>query len=267
MNKREYNIDQILNDLQYLSQKEVGKKFGLSQSTICKLQKKYGLHLSKSRLSSMKKQIVDETYFSIIDSPKKAYWLGYLAADGTITHKQNKVSLTSRDLEIVQKFKQDICASYKISTVSSFDKRTKKTYIRYLIQISNCTFVYHLCKLGLDNNKSNVFNFPKIDEKYYSYFIAGLFDGDGSIFIRKNGSLGSDLISTKEVLSFIQSYFYEKFNIKPKSLYPISSKFINVYKVYWSYKDSIKILRFIYQGDPDLYLSRKYNLYSLYKKS
>ena len=73
-------------------------------------------------------------YFKEINSPDKAYWLGYICADGCIKKSNNKVSLVSKDLEVIEGFKEAIGAEHAITKSENFDKRTNKTYRRYSIQ-------------------------------------------------------------------------------------------------------------------------------------
>ena len=118
------------------------------------------------------------------------------------------------------------------------------------------------------NNPAIKLEFPKINEKYYSYFIAGLFDGDGSISFKSSGKITCNLISTKEVLNFIQTYLNDSFEISPKSLIQVSENCSNVFKVYWqSNEDCLKFLDYIYQGNKDIYLTRKYERYQQFKSS
>ena len=46
--------------------------------------------------------------------------------------------------------------------------------------------VNSLSKLGCGKRKTYNLRFPNIQEKYYSHFIRGVFDGDGSISIKNN---------------------------------------------------------------------------------
>ena len=246
-----------------MSQKEIAKLYNLTQSQISNILRKNGIKLPKFRLNMSKKQITVD-YFDKIDDPKKAYWLGFICADGYINPKGSKLSLCIKDLEILEKFKKDIRSEHTISTRVVFDKRTNKTYKEYMLQITNSIFVSHLLKHGITSNKTNVLNFPKISEEYYSYFIAGLFDGDGSLFIRKNNTIACNLISTKEILSFIDNYLFNKLNIKVLTYNQVTLNKNNVFKRYW-YKDAMLFLNYIYQGDSIIYLSRKYNKYVQYK--
>jgi len=257
----------IVNLLRNNTQKEIAKIFNVSQTTIYKIKNKYQIETTKRGCKNYIKKSVDEMFFDDINTPNKAYWLGYLAADGCITKTHQKTSLSSKDLEIIEKFKNDTKSEHMLSTIEFFDKRTNKIYHRFSIQITNVNFTEKLCKWGVNENKSHTFLFPNIKEKYYSYFIAGLFDGDGSIYTSSNNTLKCNLIATKETLSFIQNYFLEKLYIQPKALIKVSKNSENAYKVYWLTYDALKILDFIYNGDKDLYLSRKYALYEQYKSN
>jgi len=255
---------QILDFVQTHSEEETARFFNLSQSRIHQIVKSSGLKLKKSRIN-LSKLNLDIDYFKEINTPEKAYWLGFICADGYINNLNNKLSIFVKDLEILQKFKKDIKSEHKISERFVFDRRTNKTYHEYCIQIGNEMFVRNLIN-WVTHNKTDILQFPNILEEYYSYFIAGLFDGDGSIYLKNNGVstvLNINLISTKEILDFIQNYFLN-FNISWHKYTKISKNKDNVFKIYW-YKDTIKILDFIYSGDPKIYLSRKYNLYKKYR--
>jgi LAGLIDADG-like domain len=245
------------------SQKEIAIIYGRTQSGINVILKRNNINkLKKSRLN-MSRLALNIDYFKEINSNDKAYWLGFICADGNINKTNNKVSLTSKDLEVIEGFKEAICSEHKISKRETFDKRTSKTYTGYSIQIGNEIFTQNLINLGVTSNKTNVLEFPKIEEKYYSYFIAGLFDGDGSIsWAGKNKNyLKINLISTKEILNFIGQYILKIFDIKPIYCSRVTENKSNVWKMYL-YSDAHKFLEFIYvDKEFKYYLKRKYNIY------
>ncbi len=259
-----YASKQIENEIVELSrtksEKEISKIYGRTQSGIHLILKRNGVQkLKKSRLN-MGHLALDIDYFRKIDSSDKAYWLGFICADGNVKKTNNKVSLISKDLNAIEGFKEAVKSEHKISTRITFDKRTNKTYTGYTIQIGNELFTKNLINLGVTSNKTNILEFPNIDEIYYSYFIAGLFDGDGSIGYTNNDKLRISLISTKEVLTFIGIILNNK-GIKELSKTKVSKNKDNVWKMYL-YKDSKKFLEYIY-GDTQFkyYLTRKYNKY------
>ena len=55
----------------------------------------------------------DEKYFEKIDSPEKAYWLGFIAADGNIYKREGHLSLLSisikdTDIKLLQEFQKEL---------------------------------------------------------------------------------------------------------------------------------------------------------------
>lgn len=240
------------------SQKEISKIYNRSQSGIQLILKRNNIKQKKCRLN-MSHLALDVDYFKEINSNDKAYWLGYICADGNINKLNNKVSLFSSELNVIENFKEAICAEHAISKKIVYLKQTNKTYTGYSIQIGNEIFTQNLINLGVTSNKTDSLEFPKIDEKYYSYFIAGLFDGDGSAYWcgKTKNNLYVNLISTKEILNFIKEYL----NLKPKHFYRITLNKINVWKMFL-YSDSEIFLKFIYSDRKfKYYLTRKYNLF------
>ena len=214
----------------------------------------------------MSKLSLDVDFFKRIDTPQKAYWLGYICADGCIQKGDGKLAICCKDLEILEKFRKDINSEHKISERHIFDKRTNKWYDEYSLQIGNELFVKNIIEHGITHEKTDVCYFPSINEEFYSYFIAGLFDGDGSVSqIKKNNTIRCSLISTKEILIFIDNYLSKRYGVKPCKMQKISKNKINVYKQFW-YKNSLLFLDFIYQGNKEIFLSRKYKIYEERKR-
>ena len=69
--------------------KKVAKSFGVSLRPIKRILKKNNFELTNRRFD------VNHSYFSTIDSEEKAYWLGFLFADGCVrkTHTGSQVVL------------------------------------------------------------------------------------------------------------------------------------------------------------------------------
>jgi hypothetical protein len=251
--------NQICELIKNNTQKEIGIKFGLSQSFINGVLKKRNIKIGgRFRLNRVKLN-VNVDFFKEIDTPTKAYWLGYLLADGNINKIETKCNLISKDLEIIQKFKNDIDSEHKISKNEVLDKRNDKKYENFTIQVTNKNFVLNLLKHGLNTNKSDIFKMPNINHILNPYFFAGLFDGDGYVGLIKNNPRIS-LISTKEVLIFLQNYLLTNFNVTKTKLQKVTNNKDNVWKIHL-YKDSIIFLNWIYFDENFNYLKRKYEKY------
>ena len=244
------------------SQREIALISKKDISVIRRILNNNGIKRKKSRLN-MSHLALNIDYFREINSNDKAYWLGYICADGSIKKTNNKVSLVSKDLEVIKGFKEAIGAEHAVSESINYDSRTNKFYTGYSIQIGNELFVAHLINLGVTNKKTDILEFPNIDEKYYPYFIAGLFDGDGYIGMKGkyNRALHISLISTNEVLTFIKNYIFNKFNIKPKYYCRVTENKSNVWRMIL-YADAFKFLTFIYSDNTfKYYLKRKHEIY------
>lgn len=248
------------------SQREIASKINKSQVTVGKILKKNGLSFKKSRLN-MSKINLDVNYFFNIDTPEKSYWLGYICADGSINRYNNKLTLVSKDKEVCEKFKTAIKSQHKISSYTYFDTRTNRNYSSFSIQITNELFVTNLIKHGVTNEKSKRLFFPKIKQEFYPFFIGGLYDGDGSIAKRKSGNYVVSLISTKELLLFLQNFLIVKLNLNKTKIQKVADK-MNVYKLFIQNKKDINnLLSYIYAENYGFFLQRKLNSFKVLKKT
>ena len=162
--------------------------------------------------------------------------------------------------EIIENFKEAIDSGHKISTVSSFDKRTNKTYTRYLIQICSKDFVKNLINFGVTNRKSYICNFPNLKKKYYPDFLRGLFDGDGSTSRKSKNNIRIKFIATKEIILEIHRFFKDNYDIEPHPIYSVSDN-MNVYNTHY-FKDAQKVLSILYKNSNEKNrLTRKFLIY------
>lgn len=119
----------------------------------------------------------DEEYFKFIDTPEKAYWLGFIAADGNIYRREGHLGLISisvkdSDIKLLENFKQELKTTKPISI--SQDKRRKNTAMATL-QISSDLLCNQLFEIGIGVRKTFdlsisqiLLNIPK---KFWSCFI------------------------------------------------------------------------------------------------
>lgn len=154
-----------------INRNKLSKEYGVSHQTITNILKR---NLTK-RNKGNKKYTVKEDYFYKIDTEDKAYWLGFLYADGYILEKGKALitGLTLKDLDHIEKFKSDIDSSHLIKEATTVNN--------YQFNIYNTKFSKHLINKGCIPRKSNKIEFPEIKKDLVNHFIRGYFDGDGSV--------------------------------------------------------------------------------------
>lgn len=209
------------------------------------------------------KLYINKNYFQFIDIPEKAYWVGFLTADGSISKDGYKLTLPLKDQEPIINFKKHTESEHKLGDYLVYDKRTKKSYQKYDIQITSRDFVSHLINLGLSNAKSFTCSMPRIPLEFFSHFLRGLFDGDGCICFIKNGKRKMSLIATKPILDFVQDFLVKNFNFTTPKLSLVAQNDIGaVYKMHINrFEDQQNFLNFIYKdSNEETRLRRKYEL-------
>lgn len=258
----EYKICEMYS--QEIGLREIGKAFNCSQGAITNVLKRNGVKIRGKGCSrkKLKSHNLDVSYFENIDSVDKAYWLGVLTADGSISKDGYKTTLSLKDFDLIYKFKKAINSEHKISERNIFDKRTSKTYTSYSLQVCSKEFTKNLINLGITNRKSYVCNFPEINNKYIFSYLRGLLDGDGSIIVEDESikKIRISFIATKEIIEGIHKYLKSEIGANPHPVYIISEN-VNVYKTYY-FGDAKMILKKIYENsDSENRMNRKYEIY------
>jgi len=120
----------------------------------------------------------NENYFEKIDTPEKAYWLGFMYTDGYVTtdHRWG-LEIGIIDLEHMKKFLSEFNCNINIK----FRQRNNTSSCSF--QIKNKIMFDNFIRCGVIKNKSSCLEFPTeeiLPRHLYSDFIRGLFDGDGS---------------------------------------------------------------------------------------
>lgn len=200
--------------------------------------------------------------FEKIDNEEKAYWLGFLYADGNVSSKEDKIelSLNEKDYKHLEKFKNFLNISNKIC----YRERVKA----YRISFRSDKCKKDLIKQGCFPKKSLILKFPleqQVPKHLLRHFVRGYFDGDGC-FCNTDKTFSVGIISTEE---FLKSLLNELSHIMyTKNQIFLASKNINGAKkyVFSAEYDVYKFLNWIYK-DANVYLDRKYEKYLDYIKN
>lgn len=167
----------------------IANKFNVNTQAIRNVLRKNNIHiLSQEELKKLNFPR-NSNFFEKINTPEKAYWLGFLYADGYISKTNElRINLKKDDEEHLQKFLNAIEAT---NTTIKYSIKTDKNKIYYqaYIGIRDKKIVNDLNDKGCVNKKSLILTFPKekVPSRLYSHFIRGYMDGDGSIHYTQCG--------------------------------------------------------------------------------
>jgi hypothetical protein len=133
---------------------------------------------------------VDETFFDMIDTEAKAYWLGFLTADGTIGDDHVTLGLQEQDIPHLHKFTASLQSNHPITLRESSIKG--KTYTYGQVHIGSIGLSLALKQLGVGERKSFVVRpCEHIPDGLLPHYWRGVFDGDGFITSTRNRKVGA----------------------------------------------------------------------------
>lgn len=230
----------------------LGREFGVSYSTIRNLLKRKGIKTEGNKHNFPR----DEFYFSNIDSKEKAYWLGFLYADGCVHSNSNEISITLKDRDHLEKFRKAIKSNNKIG--ESIDKRFSSMPKIYHFSIKDKQLKSDLIKWGCVPNKSlTLTKIPNIPRDFVSHFIRGYFDGDGSLhWLNGTKNFRISFVGTAPFLKDIQKELGLSLSLGQQE--GNQSKYFQVA----GRKQVPMILDYIYKdSDENIRLTRKYKNY------
>ena len=232
---------------------------------LAKYLKDFGIQ-KRSRSEVRRKYHINENYFEKIDTEGKAYFLGFIYADGWLTKGRSRlgISLCKKDVDILIKFKEMLGYTGNFTSRRERDfvinGKTRRSKEQLGLSINNKKIHSDLVKHGLVPNKSLILKFPSgLDKHLLRHFIRGYFDGDGSIILGSNRKWSISMISTYSFIKECQKIALEQIKIhlpvsKRGKIFVFQKGGVNQVKVVldWLYKDST------------VFLQRKYDRYKTF---
>nr|DAF81145.1 MAG TPA: Intein splicing domain [Caudoviricetes sp.] len=197
--------------------------------------------------------------FKKIDTEEKAYWMGFLYADGYMDDRKHCISLCLKeeDKSMVLQFRKFLGLGPK-----KLHKKTKninnKQFYSYEFSVNNRELYDCLINLGCFPRKTYKLRFPtqrQVPSEFIRHFVRGYFDGDGSVtHSGLNGSkISIEMLGTKDFLMD-----YQKWTGFTHNLYNFNHSDISR-SIYCGAK-AIIVLDNLYK-DSNIYMSRKYEKY------
>lgn len=211
----------------------------------------------------------DYHYFDEIDTEEKAYWLGFLSADGWISKNEKTgagvvgIELQYGDIKHLKKFNKSLCGNYMITDrwrSCTLSPNPSKLNHMCIIRIFSIIMYNALEALGFSNNKSYDFTIPSIRSDLVRHYLRGFFDGDGC-FCLSNKSFGVSFITASEMLKDGIISICKLNNIDIHDYSYIDDYGVTIHRpTITKNSDKIQLLDYMYQ-DATIYLDRKYKKY------
>ncbi len=248
------------------NQYEIARELGVTQYAISARMRDYNIvtqpkYKKMSELMKLKAKRVDINVFSRIGRDV-AWFLGWVVSDGHISQNSLTFHISKKDDEILKKFKAFL--KYRGNIYYYNSKLKEKLYKMATLKINDTKLLVKLQSLGIFPKNKNTY--PPIinvsNEDANRSFIRGLFEGDGSIIILKNGSPIFEIVGTRELMSSIQQKLISYLGLKTTKLTVNRNLRNHVLLRYSGKKQVVKILDWLYYGSyKPTRLDRKYNTY------
>lgn len=202
----------IIENYELKTSTEIASKLGMSRSCILNVWLR-----EKLRGKDIGRQYYcDFDYFETIDSAEKAYFVGFIMADGCIYKREGHqkslhITIHKKDVDVLEFFNKQLKSNYPINQHCD-------DYVS--LTIVSDKMVEDLMRLGVTARKTwgDSIDISQIQKKYQLDFVFGFFDGDGCISaISSTGNSHSTMMvsicGNEDNMSQLQSILFDH-NIK-----------------------------------------------------
>ena len=212
---------------------------------------------------SKRKYVLDETFFDVIDTEAKAYWLGFIWADGSVTQSNGSrwlgLGLAACDIEHIRK----MCADLKTDLpIRYYEKRNSAT-----VHVTSKRICDALISHGIVPRKTYSDGLVTgVPQELLRHFYRGEFDGDGSIYssmrsFRKDGlkiqNWKASVIGTPKFITVMQADLERELGLPPGK----QTQYGPAVSVRYEGREKVfKLCNWLYDG-ATVYLQRKFDLY------
>lgn len=235
------------------------REFSCNAWTITNILQKNNVHL----YSYEERYPRNKTFFKDIDTHEKAYWLGVMFADGTVSsetsQKPKRIELGMIDGEHIEKFRKAIGATNTKITKLVLKNENARPFFH--IAISDADMRNDLIRHGCIPRKSwELCALPDLTDELFWDFMRGYFDGDGCLRIDSNHKHYSLFFvsGSKEFLTALK----DRLGVQHLTIGRPHPNRENFSLAIGRYSDVLRILQNMYQhSTSETRLDRKYKKY------
>ena len=190
-------------------------------------------------------------------SPNFAYAIGLITSDGWLSSDRRHIGLVSKDVEVIKNIQSALSLTNRITRAGRGGEIVKKYF---KIVFGDKAFYRFLNKIGLTAAKSKTIRAVETPNKFFSDFLRGLFDGDGSFYSFWDKRWPNSFCFKLSFAS-ASSDFIGWLKNKLAELYDVKGYFhkgVGVTNLEYTKGDSKKLFSAMYYSDDVLLLRRKY---------
>lgn len=160
---------------------QIGRRLQLGRGTLSRWMKSQPDAIWRSK----KTHDINSHFFSRMDTGEKAYILGFICADGHVSHTKSDhslaIELAKQDREVIEYIRFALGYTGKIK-ITTKKKTPGKQYVR--LRMHDIQVVKDLLRMGLHCRKTYGFDFVQLfSDQYIPDFIRGFLDGDGCVSV------------------------------------------------------------------------------------
>lgn len=246
-------VVEMYNNGAYL--KDIAKHFHCRVTKITDI-----LHNASIRTNNEGKYInrlANTTYFDVIDGEAKAYLLGFITADGSVSVRAGRKFSKILRLELQESDEMilDLLSS-ELNIKSKKYYRNKNGKVTVSIGISSTEIVDSLERYGVVANKTYALEslFIDLPEDLLKAYLRGLFDGDGSLYISGGTIHGNFTEGLEHIVIQFRDIINSKVGIENTTKIQCNN---GVYHAVWNGSNCVKLCDYLYK-DAKYFLPRKY---------
>ena len=212
-------LDYMIANYEIMEYSKIAQHIGLTDKQV---------RTKMSQLGYRKNRTFNNRYFQNIDTPLKAYFLGFIFADGWVCANSETrnyefgMELQSEDKYILDELNKELGGIHNI-----FHAEASKINIcgheanrgdSDILRVYSKPLVMDLISNGISTNKTQKDIIPKVSEEFFFDFLRGYIDGDGcywSTAQRPNCVYLHITCASKKVLEYLQERLFA-YDIKTK---------------------------------------------------
>jgi lambda repressor-like predicted transcriptional regulator len=254
-----------------LSLQDISKRCNTNRRTLRRVLEENDIPI-RSASESHRIYAINENFFKNPNTPTAAYFLGFLWADGSnVSNDTLSVTVNSVDDDIMIKLRGALGSEHPFYRFSRVLKNGSVAHYTQLA-VSSQQLSSDLTALGMVGRKTYAEHLTLpvgLSPTLLRHFIRGMFDGDGSISLTREGrpfDLSLTIAGHIDVLRTIQRHVFECAEATsrihdPKQVQRDKCK--TYVLTFAGNRNILKLLQWMYMDSSGIRLNRKYDLYRI----